>query len=98
MRNFPSNYIPTSVFVLFAAKLLILSGNWVDASLLAISAAYAFGSKIQEKNKEINELRDKLNLQTVAIEDNAKQIEVLKTHVAGLKIGQNLRMTQNGRG
>lgn len=91
------SYIPQVVVLAFSAKLLILGGDWASVGLLAVSVAYAVLSSLQEKNKEINELKERYDKLTLGLAENIKKTEQLQTHVAGLKIGQNLRVTPNGR-
>jgi uncharacterized protein YlxW (UPF0749 family) len=89
-------HFPAVLFCAFAVKMLVTGAQLVDASALLICATtfIAIEFNLRSKKdiafeKQIKELQD-------SITENNKQVEQLKTHVSGLKLG-TMKMSQNVR-
>ena len=87
-------YLPLGFFLLFCSKLMIFKGNWEDVGILitlgCISAFYEFKSN----DKKISQLENKIDTYKTEYNEKLKQLEDLKTHVAGLKLSQ-VRMSNS---
>jgi len=89
-------YIPLSLFTLFTAKLLILGASIQDAPILLILGLIASVYEIKYQTKIISELKtemDQLRKSNLEIE---KSISDIKTHVNGIKLGQNIKSVNLG--
>lgn len=92
-------YLPLVLFSLYSIKLLVQGATFQDAPILFVLAALAFAQEIRVKTEQVGvtieqklaEFGEKLK----KFEENQvvkeKDVQDLKTHVAGLKLSSSSR-------
>lgn len=92
-------YAPLVIFGLFALKTLIMGCTIENALTLAILGSIAAYYEWKNESAIIQAFEFRLVSYEEKLDNSAKELENLKTHVGGLRIGQNLRTTNGiGRG
>ena len=93
MREHYAKYIPLGLFCAFATKSMFFPLTWeTSLGLLVLGAIASYYHtviqyrKIQELEKTIHDFGSKMA-------ENDKNIENLKNHISGLKLGQNMKNT-----
>lgn len=84
--------IPMLLFLSYVGKLLILQANIADAPIVASLALLAAYFEFSSTNKQLKEIDTQLKQINEKLLESEKNVEHLKTHVSGLKIGQQMRV------
>lgn len=84
-------FIPLAISSLFGLKLLVLGGNLESACILAVLGGISAFYEFKVQNKKIKDLEEKVESYNKTMEEKAKEIESLKTHVSSIKLGSQLR-------
>ena len=92
--------LPLTVFCLYLAKTIIQPATFVEASILFVLAAMVCYFEFKSDEKKINELEQKIADTQKSIDEKTKDIEILKTSVASIKLSTGMRglgNVQSGR-
>jgi len=84
-------YLALGLFCITSFKGLYYGFTWIEIPLLAIMACLSMFYEYNSQNKKWKELSDKCNSLQKNHGDLVQNIDQLKTHVAGLKLGTQLR-------
>ena len=84
-------YIPLALFALFSGKLMFLGVSLEQALICAVLGAVSSFFCFKSNDKQLEEVKTKLNEMTKAQEDNTKQIQEMKDFIGGLKMSQGMR-------
>lgn len=86
-----SKQLPMMVFLLCVIKSLILGPKAEDAAIVLFLTALVGWIYRQDKLFQKNDLEIRMNELKLEVEGLQKRQEELKTHVSGIKLGQNIR-------
>lgn len=85
-------YIPLSLFVLFSGKALLVGVSSLEsaAALLILGGIAAF-YEFKSQDKALVALKKQIEEQNKLIEENKKELNEVKTHVASFKLQTQFR-------
>lgn len=84
--------IPLLLFFSYVGKLLFLQANLSDAPIVAILAILAAYFDYSATNTQLNEIKTSLEETKHKLVDLDKKHDELRTHLAGLKMSQHVRI------
>lgn len=91
-------YAPLALFGLFATKTLILGASLDNCLALAVLGSIAAYYEWKSESAAIKGFQDKLDKLEESQSNYNKDLETIKTHISGLRIGQGQRPTGIARG
>lgn len=93
MREQYAKYIPLGLFCAFAAKSMFFPMTWeTSLGLLVLGAISSYYHTVIQY-KKLKEVEELLASFSSKMAENDKNIENLKNHISGLKLGQNMKTT-----
>lgn len=93
MKN--TEKIPLVLLCLFTGKLMILNTwSFESAIVLAALAGVVALFQLKAKNDQILSLQKQITGHSEQFEAMKKEMEVLRSHVSGLKLGQSMKPAQ----
>lgn len=92
MKNF-ERHIPLAAFGLFAGRALYTGLGWQDALTVLGLAAFAFAWNWSASQSQLDAVQAKLDAQDAKIKLLEERQDQLNTHIAGVKIGAQMRGT-----
>lgn len=84
-------YLPLLLFAIYSIKLLVLGASLVDAPILLIMGLISSVYEIKSQSKLLSNLRKDVGDLQKHKEETDKLISEVKTHISGIKLGQNIR-------
>lgn len=83
--------LPLVVFCLYLIKTVLQPATFVEASILFALAAMSCYFEFKSNGKELVALEKKISDTQKNIDDKTKEIEMLKTSVASIKLSTGMR-------
>ena len=83
--------LPLVLFTIATIKMLIMGSTLTDGLSLLILAATSMYFQFHTTNAELDKIHEEMDKTKEDLKNLAKEQEAVKTHVAGLKIGQQMR-------
>jgi len=90
-----TKFLPLGLFCAFSLKLMILGAQLTDSLVLLVLAGYSAYHEFKSVDNRIKQFEVQLKEQNVLMQEKAKEIEDVRALVGGIKLGQQLRSTQN---
>lgn len=88
-------FLPLGLFCAFSLKLMILGAQLTDSIVLLVLAGYSAYHEFKSVDKKITQFEQQLKEQQALMQEKAKEIEDVRALVGGIKLGQQLRSSQN---
>lgn len=86
--------LPLGLFCATIGKLLIFGATWEGAATCLVAAALAGAFEYRNYEKKLKDLEAKIELITIAANNQAKAVEELRNAVGSVRLGQQAKSLQ----
>lgn len=84
-------HLPLAIFCLYFSKVYLQTISYPEVGILLVLASIASFYEYKAADSKLNQLEDKLIKQEIRLESKEKELEIIKTTIASLKLSSGMR-------
>ncbi len=89
-------HLPLAIFCLYFSKVYLQAISYPEVGILLVLAGIAAFFEYKSNDQKLSSLEERINKQQIQLENKEKELEIVKTTIASLKLSSGMR-TVNSR-
>lgn len=87
-------HLPLGIFCLYFSKIYLQSISYPEVGILLVLASIAAFFEYKSNDQKLSAIEERINKQQIQLDFKEKELEIVKTTIASLKLSSGMRTVQ----